>query len=146
MKTHAPEKTIRAYMTPLPHTIGVEQSLDEAHHVMRAHRIRHLPVLEGGKLVGVVSQRDFALIESLPGVNPKEVPVEDAMTADVYVVSPRDRLAKVARTMADRRLGSAVVMDGEKVVGVFTVTDACAALADLVDPPRTVKPLTGAHP
>ncbi len=135
MKNEKRGKTIRAYMTASPHTIGAEQSLDEAHKVMRTHRIRHLPVLHGGKLVGVVSQRDLALIESLPGVSPGEVPVEDAMTTDVYVVAPRAQLSTVALEMADRKLGSAVVMDGEQVIGVFTVTDACQALARLVDPP-----------
>jgi acetoin utilization protein AcuB len=102
-----------------------------AHEIMRAHRIRHLPVLDGGKLVGVVSQRDLALIESLPGVSAAEVPVADAMTTDVYVVGPRVPIRRVASEMADRKLGSAVVMAGADVVGVFTVTDACRALARL---------------
>jgi acetoin utilization protein AcuB len=133
-----PGTTIRAYMTPAPHTVGFEQTLEEAHQIMRTHRIRHLPVLHGGKLVGVVSQRDLALIESLPGVEAKEVPIEDAMTTDVYVVSPRAPIRVVASEMADRKLGSAVVVDGERVVGMFTVTDACRALARLV-PGRAVR-------
>lgn len=130
--TRKPARTVRAYMTPSPHTVGLGQSLEEAHRIMRAHRIRHLPVLEGGKLVGVVSQRDLALIESLPGVSPAEVPIEDAMISDAYVVSPRASIRLVASEMADRKLGSAVVVENDHVVGMFTVTDACRALARLV--------------
>lgn len=110
--------------------------LSEAHELMRALRIHHLPVLAGDKLVGIVSQRDLLLIESLPGVNPAEVPVEDAMTRDVFVVDSATPLAKVAAEMADRRRGSAVVMHGDRVVGVFTVTDACRVLARLLGPTR----------
>jgi acetoin utilization protein AcuB len=129
--TRKPASTVAAYMTRSPHTVGKDQSLTVAHEIMRAHRIRHLPVLDGGKLVGVVSQRDLALIESLPGVSAEEVPVADAMTTDVYVVGPRVPIRRVASEMADRKLGSAVVMAGADVVGMFTVTDACRALARL---------------
>jgi acetoin utilization protein AcuB len=116
-------------MTRSPHTVGAEQSLEQAHAIMRARRVRHLPVLHGGRLVGIVSQRDLMLIESLPGVVTKEVPVEDAMTTDIYAVAPTTPIADVANRMADRKLGSAIVTDGDRVVGVFTVTDACRALA-----------------
>jgi acetoin utilization protein AcuB len=123
--------TIRHYMTASPLTIGAEQNLEHAHAVMREHRVRHLPVLHGGKLVGIISQRDLMLIESLPGVDAREVPVEDAMTTDLYTVSPATTVAKVATEMAERKLGSAIVLSGDEVIGVFTVTDACRALAEL---------------
>jgi acetoin utilization protein AcuB len=135
-------------MTRAPRTIGPAASLAEAHALMRALRIRHLPVLEDGKLVGMVSQRDLAVIESLPDVNPAEVPVEDAMTEDVFVVAPTTPLAQVATDMAERKRGSAVVMQGDRVVGVFTVTDACRALAELLErtPPRGHARATYARP
>jgi acetoin utilization protein AcuB len=123
-------------MTPAPHTIAPLRTLTEAHDLMRTHRIRHLPVVADGKLVGIVSQRDLLLIESLPGVNPAEVPVEDAMTREVFVVDATTPLAKVTAEMADRRRGSVVVMQGERVVGVFTVTDACRVLARHLAPTR----------
>ena len=129
----APRGTrIRDYMTRAPLTIGADRTLAEAHVLMRGHRVRHLPVLAAGSLVGIVSQRDLMLIETLPGVDPSEVPVEDAMTREVFVVGSQAPLAAVASAMAERKLGSAVVMDGERVVGVFTVTDACRALAGLL--------------
>lgn len=135
--------TIRHFMTPAPHTIGAEQSLERAHAVMRAYRVRHLPVLRGGALVGIVSQRDLMLIETLPGVRPGEVPVEDAMTTDVYLVGPRTPVAVVATRMADRKLGSAIVVEDGRVVGVFTVTDACRALARLMGGERPVRAARG---
>ena len=139
-KRAKPAARVRSYMTPAPRTIGPLRMLSEAHDLMRAHRIRHLPVLAGDKLVGIVSQRDLLLIESLPGVNPAEVPVEDAMTREVFVVDSATPLAKVTAEMADRRRGSAVVMHGDRVVGVFTVTDACRVLARLLAPAGADRP------
>lgn len=126
---------VRNYMTRSPLTIGPRQTLDEAHRLMRANRIRHLPVLDQGKLVGIVSQRDLMLIESLPDVSPAEVPVEDAMTTEVLSVTASTPLATVVRQMADRRRGSAVVISRAAVVGVFTTVDACRTLARLLDDP-----------
>jgi acetoin utilization protein AcuB len=120
---------VRDYMTPAPVTIEPQRSLAEAHQLMRARRIRHIPVVRNGKMVGIVSQRDLMLIESLPDVNPAEVPVEDAMTSEVFTVTPTTPVAAVADRMADWKWGSAVVVDSGRVVGVFTVTDACHALA-----------------
>jgi acetoin utilization protein AcuB len=122
---------IRAYMTPSPHTIGADQTLEVASELMRKHKIRHLPVLRGGQVVGILSQRDVALICGLPGVEPSEVPVEDAMTDAVYSVPPETPLDEVAATMAANKYGAALVT-GERgrVVGVFTTVDALHALAD----------------
>lgn len=131
-----PRVLVRDYMTSAPYTIGPEQMLTDAHALMRGHRIRHLPVLRKGRVAGIVTQRDLMLMETLPDVNPAEVPVEEAMGRDVYVVSPQTPLAEVAQAMADRRLGSAVVMDLDLVVGMFTVTDACRALAQQLSAPR----------
>jgi len=65
---------------------------------------------------------------SLADFDPKELSVDEAMSEDVYAVSPDTPLRIVTAEMAERKLGSAVVVDGEKVIGVFTVTDACRAL------------------
>jgi len=97
---------------------------------MREHNIRHLPVLHGGKLAGMVTVRDLHLVETLQDVNPEAVKIEEAMSSDPYVVAPTATLKEVAREMADRKLGSAIVVDGGKVVGVFTTVDALHALMD----------------
>ncbi len=120
---------VRSYMTRSPHSIGVEQTMLEAHERMRAHRIRHLPVLSGGKLVGLVTERDLHLVETLKDTNPAQVSVEDAMSQSVYSVSPDAPLDEVVSAMAEHKYGSAVVMEGDHVVGILTTVDVCAALA-----------------
>ena len=123
--------TIAEYMTSPPHTIGPKQPLAAAHALMRTYKVRHLPVLQDGCLVGLVSMGDLHLLETLPDVEPFLVTVEEAMTRTPYVVKPTTPLAEVAHEMAERKLGSAVVQDGAEVVGVFTAVDGMRALADL---------------
>ena len=127
-----PIPAVRKYMTTTPHTIGAEQAMSQAHKMMRASRIRHLPVLHAGKLVGVVSDGDLHLIETLKDVDPEQVTVEDAMTQAPYAVGPDTPLDDVVKTMAEHKYGSAVVVDNDKVVGIFTTVDACRAFAELL--------------
>jgi acetoin utilization protein AcuB len=126
-------KTIADYMTTSPHSIGNDQPLAHAHQVMRDHHIRHLPVLNGGRLVGILSDRDLAFLENLRDVDAAKVRVDEAMTPSPYMVKRTSNLGQVAREMAEHRYGSAVVMDNDHVVGVFTTTDALRALADACD-------------
>jgi acetoin utilization protein AcuB len=128
--------TIGHFMTRAPHTVGRDQSLEVAHRLMNEHRVRHLPVLESGRLVGVVSQRDLYFIETLRDVDPGQVTIAEAMSVDVFTVTPRTTVRKVAQEMAERKLGSAVVVDEDgKVVGVFTTTDALRALVEVIAGP-----------
>ena len=124
--------TIEHYMTPMPITIANDQPMTEAHRMMREHRIRHLPVLHGGKLVGIVSDRDLHLLETLRDIDPDEVAVEDAMSPEIYAVAPDATLEHVVGEMAERKLGAAVVARGARVLGVFTTVDALHALAELL--------------
>jgi acetoin utilization protein AcuB len=119
-------------MTPSPFSIGRDQSMASAAVRMREHGVRHLPVLHGGHVVGVVSERDLALVESLPGVDPHALEVAEAMTADPYEVAPTDRLAPVLAHMAAHKLGTALVVDGGHCVGIITTTDVVRALAALL--------------
>lgn len=118
------------YMTTSPHTIGVDQPLSQAHVVMHKHKIRHLPVLQAGKLVGVLTDRDLHLVETLRDVDPGKVTVEEAMTPDPYSVSPQAPLDEVAAEMAERKYGCAVVLDNNRVVGVLTTVDLARVLAE----------------
>jgi acetoin utilization protein AcuB len=127
-----PIPAIAKFMTVSPHSIGREQPLSEAHKLMRTHDIRHLPVLDGGRLVGVLSERDLALIESLGDVSPSTVSVEEAMSSNVYSVHPETALDEVVLEMASQKYGSAIVMQNAKVVGIFTTVDACRALHELL--------------
>ena len=127
-----PIPTIQHYMTTTPHSIGVDQKMSTAHSMMREHHIRHLPVLAGGRLVGMITDRDLHMIETLKDVDPSRVSIEEAMTSSVHSVSPDAPLDEVARAMADHKYGSTVIMQNERVVGIFTTVDACRALADLL--------------
>ena len=99
---------------------------------MRKHSIRHLPVLDHGELVGVVSDRDLRLIESLTNVGLHTTHVQDAMTDHPCVVTGDTALDEVAEIMGDKKYGSVVVMGREGVEGVFTAVDACHALAQIL--------------
>lgn len=123
---------IRKYMSARPYTIGAEQTMARAHEVMREHRVRHLPVLSAHRLVGIVSDGDLNMVETLADVDPRKVRVDEAMTQDVYTVSPGAPLDEVVRTMAIHKYGSAIVVDRDEVVGVFTTVDACRAFADML--------------
>ena len=125
--------TVRKYMTPGPHTIARSRSLAVAHEMMREHRIRHLPVLEGGQIVGMVSQRDLLLVETLPGVSPEDVRVEEAMVQDVVTAPPDAPVGELVETMLERKIGSVVVTDHDRVAGVFTTVDALRALHELLE-------------
>ena len=127
-----PIPTIQTFMTTSPHSIGPDQTLAVAQRMMHDHRIRHLPVLAGGRLVGMLSERDVALIETLKDVDPTTVTVEDAMSNEVYAVSPDASLDEVVGTMAEHKYGSSVIVQNAKVVGIFTTVDACRALSELL--------------
>jgi acetoin utilization protein AcuB len=126
------ELTIGDFMTAAPHTIGDAETIATAHHVMRTHHVRHLPVLRQGELVGMVSERDLLFIEGLPHVDVNTVLVEEAMSERPVALSPHTSLEWAAAEMAQRKLGSVVVTEGERVVGVFTCVDALRALQHLI--------------
>jgi acetoin utilization protein AcuB len=124
---------IEAFMTPSPHTIGRAQPVALALKLMSEHRVRHLPVLDGGSLVGMVSERDLQFIETLRDVDVSKIAVEEAITTEAFTVAPGTPLRTVAEQMAEHKYGSAVVMDKERVVGVFTTIDALRALSSLLE-------------
>jgi acetoin utilization protein AcuB len=127
-----PIPQIQKYMTAAPHSIGSEQTIATASSMMREHHIRHLPVLHGGRLLGILTDRDVSLIETFRDVDPTKVSVEEAMTEQPYSVSPEAPLDEVVETMASKKYGSAVIVQNHKVVGIFTTVDACEALGQLL--------------
>lgn len=129
--------TVREFMTLAPRVVSSTGTLADAHRLMRERGIRHLPVVDAGRLVGVVSQRDLYLLETLRGVDTETELVAEAMTPAPYAVPPAAPLDEVALAMAEHKLGSAVVVDGGAVVGLFTTVDALRALAGLVGRRRT---------
>lgn len=119
-------------MTTSPHTARPNLTLAEAMKLMRELQIRHLPILDGGQLVGILTDRDIRVIESFKDVDPTKLLVEDAMEQNVYVVEPGAPLDRVAAEMASKKYGSAVVMQNQHVVGIFTTIDALNALSELL--------------
>src|SRR5262245_60223756 len=102
--------TVGNYMTESPHTINAEQPLSAAQRLMKEERIRHLPVLRGSELVGILTSRDLAIAESLRA----EARVSDVMMPDPYAISPNTSLEWVAVDMAEHKYGSVVVVDKGK--------------------------------
>jgi len=122
--------SIAEFMTPMPHTVGSEQTITFAQKLMAKYDIRHLPVLHGGELYGVVSDRDLGMIAGLNEVNPDETTVEEAMTQVAYTVSKDTALFAVLQEMLDHKYGSAIVVEGTKITGILTTHDALQLLVD----------------
>jgi acetoin utilization protein AcuB len=119
-------------MTKQPWTIERSAPLAQAHALMREHQLRHLPVLDEGELVGIVSVGDLHLLETIADFSLEEIPVDEAMSEHPFVVTGDMPLDEVAEIMADKKYGSAIVAGREGVEGIFTTTDACRALASIL--------------
>lgn len=122
---------IKDVMTPNPITIGDDQLVAHAKHEMVNRGIRHLPVLHGGRCVGIVSDRDLKLTCAVDTRQGESLKVSEVCSPDVYTVTSSESVKNVAAHMAEMGFGSAVIVDErEKVIGIFTVTDACRLLAE----------------
>ena len=122
--------TVGEAMTPTPHAVEVTTTLAAAKQAMATHDVRHLPVREDGELVGLVSDRDIAVAERAWRDEGAEPLVGTVCSRPPYVVSRSARLDNVVLDMATRRIGSALVVEGGELVGIFTTTDACRVLGE----------------
>lgn len=121
---------VSSVMTPAPIGVSIGETLRTAEDLMIDRRVRHLPVLDGETLVGVISDRDLAFTSNAAESGLAErLLVRDVCSLDVYDVGPDEPLDVVLAEMADRRLGSAVVTREGRVAGIFTATDACRCFA-----------------
>ena len=127
-----PMTTVAEVMTPCPFVIMEELSLTDALARMSQHGIRHLPVFAGSHLVGIVSERDVAVVSSIDGVDPNKTMITEAMTEHPYTVGPRDGLKSVVTTMVEKKFGAAIVMDQGDLKGIFTTVDGMRKLAELL--------------
>ena len=123
---------VAQYMTTALHTIGLDQTLDKAIAIMSKYKIRHIPVLNGGSLVGIISDRDLKGVMTLKDVYPEKVTVAEALTENLFQVKSDDHLADVCSEMANKKYGSALVVDNKKLVGIFTWVDALRAMKELL--------------
>ena len=124
-------------MTACPMSVRFDQTLAEASTLMNENAIRHLPVVKDGAVVGVLSDRDVAVIESLAATPSGRIRVAEAMTPVPYAVPADTPLVRVVRRMAAEKYGCAIVTDvtGREPIGIFTTTDALEVLRTLLAEP-----------
>lgn len=124
--------SVKSVMTPFPYSIAPDATVREARELMRGHDIRHLPVLEDHALVGIITDRDIKLMlgPDFDYPSEEEVLVSDIALDDPYVVDLEEPLDNVLAEMARRHVGSALVTRGDRLAGVFTVTDVCRCFAE----------------
>jgi len=124
--------TVRELMSATVATVARRDTVEIADGVMTLGRIRHLPVLEGTEVVGILSQRDLfrsALGAALAyGVRkPQEImrmlEVGDVMTVPAVTIGPDAPVQEAARTMEERRIGCLPVVEKGRLVGILTETD-----------------------
>ena len=123
---------IKSVMTAFPYSVKVEMPISEALDFMRSHRIHHLPVMNNNVVIGIVSDRDIALILGPDSNTAGQVLVGDVLRPEPYIVDLQERLDVVLNHMADRHINCAVVTRHERLVGLFTSTDAQRAFADFL--------------
>jgi len=124
--------TVRDIMARDPTTLGRNDTLDLAEDIMNLGRIRHMPVVDEGNIVGIMSQRDLfrsALVTALGFGRKthraviKTIKIKEIMTEHVITISPDASVKKAARMMIDQKIGCLPVVDGGKLVGLLTETD-----------------------
>jgi acetoin utilization protein AcuB len=114
-------------------------TLADAYRTMQEKHIRHLPVLDGDRLVGVITDRDLRLATSALSATPfaADRRVADVMRMNPFTADPLDPVEDAARTMRERKIGCLPVSDGGRIVGIVTGLDLLDALMKMtgVDKP-----------
>ena len=116
-----------------------EQTLRDAWEMMRIHRIRQIPVVDGATLIGIVTDRDVR--RALPSLFNKRdeaefdrildnTPVERVMTKEPFAIRPEDSLRKALDLMLEHKIGGVPVVEDSRLVGILTETDFLRLLRD----------------
>jgi acetoin utilization protein AcuB len=135
---------VRDWMTRKLVTLSPEASVAEALTLCRERRIRHIPILEEGRLIGMVSDRDLrdaspALGDAERASTLQEIRVGDVMTREVSTTVPEESIENVAQEMYELKIGSLPVVaeeDEEKLLGIVTSSDVMRALVTLAGLPE----------
>ena len=114
---------ISTFMTKNPLSLHPDLSLHLALDNMRKGKFRHIPVLEAGKVYGVLSLTDAELLISLQSKRSDILLVKDACTVHPYTVQSNASVREVCAVMAEKKYGSAIVTESDKLVGIFTWID-----------------------
>jgi CBS domain-containing protein len=126
-------RTVRQLLeskAPEVHWIAPDAPVIDAIRLMAERFIGALLVMEGGRLVGIVSERDYARKVVLQGHSSRETPVRDIMTAEVVAVSPDDSAERCMQLVTDRRIRHLPVLVGADVVGVVSIGDLVKAVIE----------------
>jgi acetoin utilization protein AcuB len=130
---------VRSRMTSEVLTVSPDTTLAEALSVTRAHRIRHLPVLEDERLVGIVTDRDLRLAlppawaadhdDLLAALHQRQV--REVMATAIIAVQPDTPIEDAARLLYTHRIGCLPVLDLDVLIGILTETDLLRALTEV---------------
>jgi len=126
--------SIGSVMTSAPLTVSEDDPLDRARALMVRHKVHHMPVVRGNEVVGMLTDRDLHLVSYLANdlLREADMVAGDACVPDPYTVPPDAPLEDVLRDMGERRIGSALVVEKGRLVGIFTAHDACTELARML--------------
>ena len=133
------DKRVREIMSTEVRTLGRNDNLGLARDIMRQERIRHFPVLDGGRVVGVVSQRDLfhATLGSLMNYGERSeqaylasVAVKEVMEEPAVTISPEASVKEAAARMVRCRIGCLPVVDNGRLRGIVTETDILRQVAE----------------
>jgi CBS domain-containing protein len=126
------EGVVREIMMGSPVTLKPEDTLDLANDVISLGRIRHIPVVADGTMVGLLSERDllgaaanqiFGLKQKSKSALLKSVLIKDVMKKRVITVKPQTPIKEAARLMAEKKIGCLPVVSNGSLVGLVTTTD-----------------------
>ncbi len=122
---------VEEYTTPNPVTASEETNVTTLGALMTKHGIRHIPIVRGGNVVGIVSDRDLKVVTGLNFRENDAIRAVDIMAHDPVTVRSDAQRDEVAYEMANRKIGSVIVNDAEGFMGIFTVSDALNALIEI---------------
>ena len=124
---------VEEFTTPDPVTADAGTMVDDLRLLMERHGIRHLPIVQDGAVVGIVSDRDVRLFAGLSAAEKFQVQASDIMAENPLSVTASTPLDEVAFLMSERKVGSVIVNDEEgALLGIFTATDALNALIEII--------------
>jgi len=121
---------IKNWMKKNPVTIARTALLQDAADLMKEHAIRHLPVVEDGRMVGFITQTDLRQY-FFPSIV-EEIPVHDVMVSDPITVNADDSIENAARLIHDYKIGGLPVMDQKNLVGVITASDIVSGFIEVM--------------
>jgi CBS domain-containing protein len=122
---------IKDVMTRNVAVVHPSTTIEEAADLMKTHDVGLLPVCEGERLVGVLTDRDITVRAVAVGQSPVTTMVSDAMTPDIYSVFDDQDVEDAARVMKQQQVRRVVVLDGDKrLVGIASLGDLAVDTAD----------------